>query len=254
MNYKSILNVKVSPINYKRTLKEVETWIEKRKRSYICVAAVHLVMECQNNKKLLEGVNSSGLVAPDGMPLVWLLSLYGERNIERVYGPTLMLKICELSKERDFKIYLLGGAKGQSKDLKKKLVSRFPKLDIVGYKDTPNLPIIAKEKSNIIDHINRVNPNIVFVGMGCPYQELWMIENRKKLGANVLIGVGAAFDFITGQVEQAPGWLQIAGFEWLFRLIQDPIRLGRRYTITNMEFLYKIFIQISNDALFHSKK
>lgn len=247
----SILGVHVSELTYAVVIKRIQSWISDNEKSYVCVAPVHLVMECQKNKDLLKGVNAAGLVTPDGMPLVWISKIYGKKT-ERVYGPTLMLKVCELAQKEGLKIYLLGGVKGSTKELRRKLADKFSNLKIVGYKDTPKRPIPKGENKKITQEINDSCAQIVFVGLGCPYQELWMIENRKLLKANVLIGVGAAFDFITGRVKQAPIWIQKSGLEWLFRWSQDPKRLCRRYTIDNLLFIHKIIRQIAKDTM--SKK
>jgi len=248
-NYTSILKVKVTDLTYKKAISLIKKWIKHGKKTYICVANTHLIMECQRDNRLLEGVNTSGMVAPDGMPLVWLSRLYGKKGIERVYGPTLMLKICTLAKKEGYKIFLLGGVKKLSGNLVRKLRQRFVELDIVGFGDSILRPISNKDNLKILTEINISGADIVFVGMGCPYQEQWMIENRSKLNANILIGVGAAFDFITGRVKQAPKWIQNAGFEWLFRFAREPKRLWYRYTITNLRFIHKIFTQLTSDFL-----
>lgn len=247
----SILDVHISELTYIDVTKRIQSWIFDNAKNYICVASVHLVIECQKNRKLLRGVNAAGLVTPDGMPLVWISKIYG-RKPERVYGPTLMLKVCKLAQKKGWKVYLLGGVKGNARELQKKLANRFPNLEIVGYKDTPKRPIPKRENIKIVQELNDSCAQIVFVGLGCPYQELWMIENHKVLKANVLISVGAAFDFITRRVKQAPLWVQKMGFEWLFRLSQDPKRLFRRYTLDNSLFIYKATRQIIKDIM--SKK
>lgn len=241
-NHTNILGVKISSLTYNSTLQKIEKWINTKKRDYICVAAVHLIMECQRNNKLLSGVNKAGLVTPDGMPLVWISKLKGQAQTRRVYGPTLTLKLCSLAEKNDYTVFLLGGARGQTKTMATKLKNKFTKIKVVGYHDTPIRPIPKKENQKIVRKINKSKAQIVFVGMGCPTQEQWMIDNRINLRANVLIGVGAAFDFITGEIRQAPFWIQKLGFEWLFRLTQDPLRLWRRYIIDNFKFLVKIFL------------
>lgn len=245
----SILNVQVSELNYELALKNIADWVNSGKRSYICVANVHLVMECQKDGRLLKRVNNAGLVTPDGMPLVWLSKLYGKKGIERVYGPDLTLKVCQLSEKEGYSIFLLGGNRGRSKHLKQALIKKFPSLSIVGAENTPQRPIPTKKNVQIIEKINRSGANIVLVGMGCPFQEQWVSKNREKLSANVSIGVGAAFDFIAGDVKQAPYWMQDAGLEWFFRLTQDPKRLFFRYTVLNSLFIIAIARQLFNDFI-----
>lgn len=234
----SILGVDVSVVRISQVLNFIEESITKKKRVYICVAAVHLIMESQHDLRIFNGVNRADLVVPDGMPLVWILKAAGHSNVSRVYGPDLMLKACRLAVERNYSVFFLGGAKGQSKQLARVLVSRFPALKIAGIYDTPIRPIPDKENNKVIKQINNVQPRIAFLGMGCPNQELWMIENREKLKVPVLIGVGAAFDIIIGKVPQAPTWMQKAGFEWLFRFAHEPKRLWKRYTLVNAKFVF----------------
>ena len=236
----SILGVRVSAITYADALHCIEQWIVQGKRHYVCVAAVHLVMECQKDERLRRGVNQAGLVTPDGMPLVWLLRLFGYRCVERVYGPTLMEKICRLAERHTWRIFLLGGAGGEAQEVAHVLVNKFPEIRIVGTRDTPIRPIPHLENITIRNEIEKASPDIVFVGLGCPWQELWMIDNRKYVRAPVLVGVGAAFDFFSGRVRQAPRWVQRAGLEWLFRFFQEPKRLWHRYTITNLTFIYHV--------------
>jgi N-acetylglucosaminyldiphosphoundecaprenol N-acetyl-beta-D-mannosaminyltransferase len=240
INRLDILGVKISPINYPLALKQIFDWVKNRQRNYVCVAAVHLVMECQQDPELLAGVNQAGLVTPDGMPLVWLLKLAGQQKVERVYGPDLMLKICQQAVQTRATIFLLGGAKGQSQNLKSVLHEKFPGIKIVGHVDTPVRPLSQRENQQIIKQINAAGPQLIFVGLGCPHQEQWMIDNLPHLKTGVAIGVGAAFDFLTGRVKQAPHWMRAIGLEWLFRLMQEPKRLARRYLVFNLIFVWKI--------------
>lgn len=239
-----ILSVPISAITYQVALNKIQEWIRRGIKNYICVAAVHLVMECQKDPELLNGVKKAGLVTPDGMPLVWLSKFFGKTQIERVYGPTLMLKICELARSKKYRVFLLGGSRGQSQKLKHRLRRRFPGIQIVGFQDTPMRPLPKKQNHAIIKQINRSRADVVFVGLGCPYQEKWIIENHSHLSSTVLIGVGAAFDFITLKAKQAPSWIQNVGFEWLYRLAQDPVRLWHRYTVVNFSFIILITQQV----------
>ncbi|MBI3577087.1 WecB/TagA/CpsF family glycosyltransferase [Candidatus Gottesmanbacteria bacterium] len=245
----SILNIQVSAIVYRDVLHQAERWIRERKRKYICVAATHLLMECQKDKALLAGVNKARLVTPDGMPLVWLLKLYGHKKVERVYGPTLMLKLCRLAEKNGYKIFLLGGSLGESGQLRQKLKNKFSSLQIAGNRDTPVRAIPEKENNAIVKKINSSGAQIVFVGMGCPIQELWMIRNRRRLEAPVLIGVGAAFDFITAKTPQAPPWMQNTGLEWLYRLLHEPKRLAYRYVVLNTRFTVFVLKQLVRDFI-----
>lgn len=243
INYKrktlQILGVGVSVLTYNHALDIIDDWIKMNNKEYVCVSAVHLLMECQQDKKLNEGVNRAGLVTSDGMPLVWILKRKYPK-VERVYGPDLTWKLCMMAQRKGYGVFFLGGAVGESKLVGQIIKKRYPKLLISGFRDTPVRPIPAVIDTKIIEEINKSGAKIVFVGLGCPMQEKWMIKNRSKLEANVLVGVGAAFDFITGRERQAPKFLQRIGMEWFFRLCQHPRRLWYRYLVLNSKFIYKI--------------
>lgn len=233
-----LLGVKISALNYQQAIKMIEEWIKRDKRSYVCVSAVHLIMECYKDRQLMNGVNKAGIVTTDGMPLVWYLRHVSQfKRAKRVYGPDLTLKLCKRAAQKGYRVFFLGGARGETEMLEKKLKENYPGLKVVGRIDTPVRPLPREENLKAIKKINNAGADIVFVGLGCPYQEKWMIENRSRLTAGVLIGVGAAFDFITGRARQAPKWMQERGLEWLFRLSQNPRRLMYRYTILNLKFI-----------------
>ncbi|MDP1722379.1 MAG: WecB/TagA/CpsF family glycosyltransferase [Candidatus Gottesmanbacteria bacterium] len=238
MHKYQILHVGVSPVNNSDVVQFIRAALTTNQKVYICVAAVHLTVECQHDNWLLDGVNRADLVVPDGMPLVWLLRLAGYKNAQRVYGPGLMKTLCKEATHHGWRVYLLGGRNGQSDELAHNLQRHYSSLRVVGARDTPVRPIPEKQNRKIIEEINKSRADIVFVGMGCPEQERWMMKNRNTLIPSVLIGVGAAFDFLSGRVRQAPAWMQHAGLEWLFRLSQEPQRLWKRYTITNIQFLF----------------
>ena len=233
----NILGTKVDCADYKRILKKIDFQISKKQSHFICVAAVHLLMEARKDSLFQKKINQSLATTSDGMPLVWLAKLKGQKQTQRVYGPELMLQLCHLAEQKEYKIFLLGGAKGQGKILKKKLLQQFPNLKIAGYTDTPKRPIPELENQKIIKQINQSKTTIVFVGLGCPIQEKWMINHYQQLDVAVCLGVGAAFDFISGKIKQAPPWMQNNGLEWLFRLIQEPKRLWKRYLLLNCQFV-----------------
>jgi N-acetylglucosaminyldiphosphoundecaprenol N-acetyl-beta-D-mannosaminyltransferase len=236
--YLKIFGTKVNDLNYQLAIKKIAAWIKNSRSATVCVAAVHLIMETERDPGLQKGINQAEMVTPDGMPLVWLLKLFGSKQASRVYGPTLTLKLCKIAAEKSWRVFLLGGAAGQSRLVAQKLTQKFPRLKIVGNIDTPIRPIPKSDNQAIIKKINNTGADLVFVGLGCPLQEQWMIDNKNQINSAVMIGVGAAFDFISEKVAQAPKWMQTLGLEWLFRLIQDPLRLWRRYLILNTKFIF----------------
>jgi N-acetylglucosaminyldiphosphoundecaprenol N-acetyl-beta-D-mannosaminyltransferase len=233
----NILGVGISAIDLTATMALMVHWIESRQRHSVNVCAVHVVMECQDDPELRAMVNRASLAVPDGMPLVWVSRMLGAPHVGRVYGPDLMLAFCELAAWQGYTNYLLGGAPGQPDVLAKRLISRFPGLSIVGSHATPIRPIPPDENDAIINDINEINPDVVWVGTGAPIQERWIARNRDRLQAPVLIGVGAAFDMHSGVVPQAPPRMQQLGLEWLFRFAQEPGRLWRRYLLGNPRFV-----------------
>jgi len=182
-------------------------------------------MECQRDPELRRIYNASGMTTPDGMPLVWLSRLHGYHHVDRVYGPDLMLALCERSVKRGYRHFFYGGAEGVPEHLAARLQSRFPGLIVAGTYSPPFRPLRPEEDEQIVQLINETSPDIVWVGLGSPKQERWMAEHIDRLTAPVLIGVGAAFDFHTGRKPQAPRWMQRSGLEWLFRLLTEPRRL-----------------------------
>jgi N-acetylglucosaminyldiphosphoundecaprenol N-acetyl-beta-D-mannosaminyltransferase len=239
----NVLGVGISAIAPQRVIELMVDWIESRQKHYICVCAVHVVMECQRDPALRAMVNRASLAVPDGMPLVWLARLDGQHHVRRVYGPDLTLAFCDLAARIGYRNYLLGGAPGQPEILAQRLRARFQGLDIVGTHATPHRPLPAAENEMVLEEINHLEPDVVWVGMGTNVQERWMAENRHLLNAPVLVGVGAAFDFHSNMIPQAPAAMQRVGLEWLFRLIQEPRRLWRRYLLGNPLFLAKVISQ-----------
>lgn len=239
----NILGVGISPITLPQAINHLAAWIDSRTRHYVCVCTVHTVMECQRSETMRRAVNGAGLATPDGMPLVWLSQRHSQAQVSRVYGPDLLLALCAHSVERGYSHYFYGGAAGVPELLAEKLRQRFPGLKIAGSYSPPFHSLTPPEDEAIIAQINQAAPDIVWVGLGTPKQDLWMAAHREHLAAPVLIGVGAAFDFHTGRLPQAPRWIQQHGLEWLFRLAQEPRRLWYRYLVYNPIFVLLVLAQ-----------
>lgn len=239
----NVLGVGVNAVNLRAATDMIEGWIRARRREYVCVTGVHGIIESRRVTEVRTIHNNAGLVVPDGMPLVWLLRLAGHRNAGRVYGPDLMLQLIERSLSQNFTHFLYGATEGTLAQLQAKLTARFRGLHIVGAVAPPFRTLTPAEDSEIVRVINRANPDIVWAGLSTPKQEIWMAEHRSRLNAPVLLGVGAAFDIHAGRRRQAPSWMQRSGLEWLFRLCQEPRRLGRRYLYSNSRFILEILAQ-----------
>lgn len=240
----NILGVGISAINMDMALDSIEGWIARHEPHYVCVTPVHSVMECQSNPELRLVFNGSGLTTPDGMPLVWLCRYKGYHDVSRVYGPDLMLALCERSVGQGYRHFFYGGAEGVPEQLAENLRERFPGLLVAGTYSPPFHPLIPAEDAHVVRMINKASPDIVWVGLGSPKQELWMAAHLGRLRVPVLIGVGAAFDFHAGLKKQAPYWMQQNGLEWLFRLLAEPRRLWKRYVINNPRFVIMVLLQM----------
>ena len=236
----NILGVGVSAINMEQALATIDGWVASRAREYVCVCPVHSIMECRRSEEVRRTFNQAGMVTPDGMPLVWVARALGHHNVGRVYGPDLMLAVLRRERHRHF---FYGGGPGVAERLASAMTTRHPKLEVAGFIEPPFAPLDDLCTPAVAQAINAGSADIVWVGMSSPKQDLWMTRMRPLLDAPVLIAVGAAFDFHTGRVRQAPAWIQRSGLEWLFRLGTEPRRLWRRYLVDNPWFVWELFLQ-----------
>ena len=233
-----VLGVPLALTDYDRTMSWIDATIARGQRGYVCVAAVHTVMVCQEDDELLDAVRNASLTVPDGQPLVWAMNALGHDLPSRVYGPELMARYCERSALTGARMYLYGGRnQGALVQLALNLRRRFPGVKIVGGYAPPYRDLDDEEQNAIIQEINRSKADVVWVGIGVPKQEKWMAAMRDRLDAPVLVGVGAAFDFHAGLVPQAPNWMQATGLEWAYRLVHEPRRLWKRYARYNPRFV-----------------
>jgi len=225
----NILGVYIHAINMGQALDQIQKWIESRDPHYVCVTPAHGVMDAQHNPELQNIFNQSGLVTPDGMSIVWLLKLSGQSHVSRVYGPDLTLALIERGLPFRWRHFFYGGAPETPELLVEKLKERFPELIVAGTYSPPFRELTMEEEEEIVRMIKKASPDILWVGISTPKQEHWMAKFVHKLNVPVLIGVGAAFDFLSGRKKQAPLWMQKNGVEWFFRLITEPRRLWKRY-------------------------
>lgn len=235
--YVDICGVHVSAVNLQSACEIIEEWITHRYKTYVCVAPVSMIVDSHSIEGYRAIVNQAGMVTPDGMPLVWLAKSRGYEAVTRTYGPDLMLRLCEISSKKGYKHYLYGGSPEVCDQLEAKLKKRFAGLSIVG-RFSPPFSSDYYSQEDILTKINQANPDILWVALGSPKQDFWMVEYRDQLNVPVMIGVGAAFDFLSGAKKQAPLWMRKCGLEWFFRLCCEPQRLWRRYLIGNTQFIY----------------
>jgi N-acetylglucosaminyldiphosphoundecaprenol N-acetyl-beta-D-mannosaminyltransferase len=239
----NILGVGVTATNLSDATRQIGQWIDEGRKEYVVLCTVHTILEAMDHPSLRQRINAAGMATPDGMPLVFLSRLRGHREVNRVYGPDLLLEVAAVAAERGYRFYFYGGAEGVADEILDVMTARFPGLQVVGATSPPMRDQEAEEDEAVIQQINAAEPDIIWVGLGSPKQDRWMARHRDRLDAPVLIGIGAAFDFLSHRTPQAPRWIQRSGFEWLFRLITEPRRLWRRYVIGNPRFVYHILLQ-----------
>ena len=237
-----ILGMRVDATTYEVVRRAALAWAEAEESRYICAANVHMVMEAFDRADFRSAVNAADLVTPDGVPLAWALRSLGSRAQPRVYGPDLMLEVLDGAAGEGVPVGFFGGRPEVLERLLDTLARRFPQLTVMYAESPPFRPPTPDEREATVAAINASGVRILFVSLGCPKQERWMAERRGEVRA-VMIGVGAAFDFVAGTTPQAPRWVMRAGFEWLFRLMIEPRRLWRRYLKNNPRFLALFFLQ-----------
>jgi N-acetylglucosaminyldiphosphoundecaprenol N-acetyl-beta-D-mannosaminyltransferase len=218
--------------------------IRDRQKGYICVTGVHGITEAQDDPGFRRILNESFLTTTDGMPLVWLGRLYLGNQVGRVYGPDLMLSVFEATQTKPCRHFFYGGAPGVAEQLKSSLEERFPGVTVCGTYTPPFRPLEPVEEEELIEIVRIHRPDIIWVGLSTPKQERFMAAYLPKFHTSLMVGVGAAFDFHSGRVRQAPRWIQRSGFEWLYRMLVDPKRLARRYLVNNPLFLGRIALQL----------
>ena len=239
----NVLGVGVDAIDERRAVDAIETAVRNGDGGYVCVTGVHGVMEAQRDPAFRRILNRSLLTTPDGMPTVWAGRVSGFHDIERVYGPDLMLAVCRQLLRSGRSHFFLGGAEGVAQELAHRLSARFSALRVAGTYTPPFRPLTCDEEEQLVRQVRESGADIVWVGLSTPKQERLMARLAERVAPAVMIGVGAAFDFHTGRVRQAPRWMQRSGLEWLFRMLQEPRRLFPRYARNNAPFIVSILLQ-----------
>jgi len=233
----TVLGVPISKVTMPSVLNVVGTWIARGEPRQISTCDVHCLMRAQTDERLADALQNADVVLPDGKPVAWTVRARFGPGIERVCGPDLMLALCERSAQTGWRHYFYGGADGVAEALAAELQRRYPGLAVAGAECPPFRQQAVAEVAATRQRILDSKADIVWVGLGCPKQDVWMLENAKKLPGVVSIGVGAAFDFHTGRIARAPVWMQRNGLEWFHRLASEPKRLWRRYLVLAPKFV-----------------
>jgi N-acetylglucosaminyldiphosphoundecaprenol N-acetyl-beta-D-mannosaminyltransferase len=231
-----ILGVRTDCTSYSDAATQVLAWAGAGESRYVCISNVHVTMESYDSAEYRALVNGADLVTPDGMPLVWALRLFGLSTATRVYGPTLTEHVLRQAATADMPVGFYGSNPEVLERLLKACRARFPGLPVAYAYAPPFRQLTAAEDEAVVRDIHRSGLRILFLGLGCPKQERWMASHRPRVRA-VMLGVGAAFDFLSGVKPQAPAWMQGSGLEWAFRLASEPRRLWRRYAYHNPRFV-----------------
>lgn len=238
-----ILGAQIDAITWHATLARIASWAKQRESRYVCLCNVHSVVTASLDPEFRDVINGADLATPDGMPVAWALARLGFSRQPRINGPDLMWRLCESSVRSETKLFFYGSSTQTLAQLESKLNTAFPRIRIVGLVSPPYRTLSAEENNAMVNQINISGAQLVFVGLGCPKQELWMAAQRGKIHA-VMLGVGAAFDYHAGTLKRAPMWMQRTGLEWLYRFGQEPRRLWRRYLVTNLIFVMGIARQL----------
>lgn len=237
-NRSSVISMGVNITNLASALYHVELLSNQGEGAYVCVSNVHMCMEVYDSAEFSKIVNEADLVIPDGKPLSWAQKFLGHSDAEQVRGQDIMNALCASSGEKSLNIGFYGGSsEALLNTVKEKLIASYPDINITYAYSPPFRPLTEVEDMDVVTAINKADVNVLFVGIGCPKQERWMAEHKNKLNC-VMLGVGAAYDFIAGEKSHAPRWIQKIGMEWLFRLCSEPKRLWRRYLSTNPRFIW----------------
>lgn len=238
----NIMGVNVAAINMEWLVDFTSKNIQKLSGDYMCVSNVHTTVTAYDNDSYRKIQNGGIMAIPDGGPLSTIGRKRGFQNMQRTTGPAYMGEILKEGIDKGYRHYFYGSTEETLEKLKKILPKQFPGVHIVGMYSPPFRTLTEEEDTNIIKEINEVHADFIWVGLGAPKQEIWMANHQGKI-KGFMVGVGAAFDFYAGNINRAPKWMQKHNLEWLYRLIQDPRRLFKRYVYTNIKFIWKVIIK-----------
>lgn len=237
-----VLGCPIDAVEWADARARIGRWAAAHESRYVCLSNVHSVVLANREQGFGRALRLADMATPDGAPVAWAMRRFGAPAQRRICGPDLMLALCDDAAEAGLPVFLYGSTQATLERLRDNLLRRFPRLRIAGLVSPPFRPLSDAEEDAIVARINDSGAALVFVGLGCPKQELWMQRHRGRIHA-VMLGVGAAFDFHAGTLARAPRWMQRCGLEWLHRLASEPRRLWKRYLVTNSRFIAGILWQ-----------
>lgn len=233
-----VLDSHIDATNWDDALTSIVTWGAQHQSRYVTLCNVHSVVTASQNVAFREVIARADLALPDGAPVAWALRRSGHPDQQRLNGPDLMWRYLGVANEIGQSVFFFGSSDDTLAKLRTRINESFPRLCVVGMVSPPFRELTPDEDQAYIDQINQSGAHVVFVGLGCPKQEIWMAQHRGKIHA-VMLGVGAAFDYHAGTIQRAPVWMQKVGLEWFHRLCSEPRRLAKRYAVTNTVFVYR---------------
>jgi N-acetylglucosaminyldiphosphoundecaprenol N-acetyl-beta-D-mannosaminyltransferase len=239
----SVIGFPVTALSFHKQVEWILTWAQQRVSKVVCVANVHMLVEASWDPSLASVLYEADLITPDGMPLVWMVEQLRRSRQDRVAGMDLMQSVCQAAMEQNVSVYFLGSEAAVLHRIRNRLRREFPSLKIAGIEPLPMLSVPIDVDSEVVQRVNASGAGIVFVSLGCPKQEKWMMAYRHRINA-VMIGVGGVFPIYAGLQRRAPAFIRSAGLEWLYRLVQEPQRLWKRYSRTIPPFIWMAFMQL----------
>jgi N-acetylglucosaminyldiphosphoundecaprenol N-acetyl-beta-D-mannosaminyltransferase len=245
---RDILGVKFDLIDYDTVLAAIQQWRQAGERRYATLTNPHSVMLCQRDPAMRRATEGAGLTLPDGVGIVLAAKLLRYPQCGRVAGPTLLLRLCDWGRQHGYRHYFYGGGQGVAESLASRLRDEFPGLQVAGTHSPPFRTVTEEADAALVERINSARPDIVWIGLGAPKQEKWMAAHVGRIEAAAMIGVGAAFDFHSGNVNWAPAWARKSGMEWAYRLVHEPGRMWRR-NLDSPRFLLSVLARRSRPML-----
>ncbi|MGO4994991.1 WecB/TagA/CpsF family glycosyltransferase [Jeotgalibaca porci] len=232
------MNTEIDNFTMLETLDAIDDLIKKNKNAYVVTPNVDHIVQLERGGELREVYQNADLILADGKPLLWIAKWYGTPIKQKISGSDLFPLLCERASKKGHTMFFLGAAEGVAAKAAENLTQRYPGLQVVGTYSPPfGFEKDAVEMQKIENMIKDLNPQILIVGLGCPKQEKFILHNRKKLKVPISLGLGASLDFEAGKIKRAPAWMANYGFEWLFRITQDPKRMFKRYLIDDLKIL-----------------
>lgn len=248
LQYCEILGTRINVTNMERTLAFLKNHLEELRGNYICVSNVHTTVMAYEDENYRRIQNDGAMALPDGAPLSLYSRKHGFAHAERVTGPDLMLELLKASREQGYRHFFYGATQETLEAMKRTIECDYPDAQIAGMYAPPFRTLRPEEDDAAVSLINQAKPDFIWVGLGAPKQEQWMHEHKGRL-CGVSVGVGAGFDYLAGDIKRAPKWMQKLCLEWLYRLMQDPKRLWKRYVTTNLKFIKYVRKEAKNDSV-----